>query len=323
MNKPIVLSGLVLAALTAFAGAKVCDQNYHLQEAWQFTLTGNASGSMTAGAGLKLNKSMGNATLLHDSTEYRMITDWNANGTCDTWVKREVTFAHRAKAAKVFTSQASNDYSVKINDGEFKFKAPAWDEYWFGFASSVVGEQVNLYDAVGKFKGKPGLSLWYGNATMKRTLYSSTGASKGSFTHFYPEQTSHPDSAALTKVLLDTWKTYVNSDTQKVEFTVQLIKIAYDSFPTPTTRVAASKAKANGFQAVRAGELMLIKAGDKAVGGEAVSLYGMMGNKIATLHPTGYYYQWNGKTAQGAAAPPGVYFVQAGNRILGKFFYSR
>lgn len=321
MKKLTVLTGLVLAA---WAGAKVCDQAYHLQVAFQYTLTGPALASLTAGAPVKLDKPMNNATLLHDSTEYNMITDWNGQGTCDTWVKREVTFAHRSKAAKVFTSQPTSNYFVKINDGTFAFKAPGWDEYWFGFASKVAGDTVQLYDAIGKFKNKPQLVMWYGNATMKRTMYNAgTGTSKGSFTHFYPEQTSHPDSAALTKVLLDTWKNYTVSDTQKIDFTVQLIKILYDSLPTPSSRVAATKSKANGFQSSQTGGAVLIKAGANAVAGEPLSLYGMMGNKVTTLHPTGYYYQWNGKTAQGADAPPGVYFVQAGNHILGKFFFSR
>jgi hypothetical protein len=260
---------------------------------------------------------------LHDSTEYRMITDWDGQGTCDTWVKKEVTFAKRIKAKPTFAYEKTSEYSVKINDGEFKFKAPGWDEYWFGFASSVSGETISLYDAVGKFKGKPMLVMWYGNATMKRTIYSTTGASKGSFTHFYPELTSHPDSSALTAVLLNTWKAYAPSDTQKIEFTVQLIKIMYDSLPSPQSGIRAAAAKATGFQVSQTGNLVLIQPGANNASGEPLSLYGMMGNKIASLHPTGYIYQWNGKTASGADAPTGVYFVQSGSRILGKFFYSR
>jgi hypothetical protein len=322
MKKITVLTGLILAT---WAGAKVCEQAYHLQEAFQYILTGNSPATLkTVGAGYKLDKGMNAATLLHDSTEYKMITDWN--GSCE-WAKSEVDFAYRKKGTHNFTVQNSMDYSVKIDDRTFSFKKPGWDDYWFGIASKVSGDTIALYDAVGKFKNKPQLNLWYGNATMKRTLYSSTGASKGSFTHFYPELTSHPDSAALDSILLATWSSFTNSDTQKVEFTVQLIKLTYDSVPTPSTGVRAhNKAKTglNGFQASQTGNLVLIQPGDKkAATGEPLSLYGMMGNKIAALHPTGYVYQWNGKTSEGADAPTGVYFVQSGSRILGKFFYSR
>jgi hypothetical protein len=322
MKKLTVLTGLVLAA---WAGAKVCDQTYHLQEAYQYTLTGTTAvaAALKAGATVKLDKPMGNATLLHDSTEYRMITDFDAKGTCDAWVKREVTFATRKKAAKTWSSLPTMDYSIKFNDNAFTHKLPGWDEYWFGLASSVTGETVALWDAVGKYKKNPLMTMWYGNAIMKLTTRTKNGALVGTSTGFFSETPSHSDSATLATVLLNGWKSTVPADTQTIEFTVQLIKMTYDSIPTPVTRVAAGKAKASGFQASQTGNLVLIKVGDKAAGSEPLSLYGMMGNKIATLHPTGYYYQWNGKTAQGADASPGVYFVQAGNRILGKFFFSR
>jgi len=81
---------------------------------------------------------------------------------------------------------------------------------------------------------------------------------------------------------------------------------------------------AAGFQASQVGNLVLIQSGAPASGlSEPLGLYNMMGHKMAALHPTGYVYQWNGKTSAGAEAPTGVYFVQSGSRILGKFFYSR
>jgi hypothetical protein len=311
--------------LVAWAGAEVCTQGYHLQAAYQVLLTGKSSSSMVPGLPLKLDKAMSKATLLHDSTEYKMITDWD-KGPCDVWTNREVTFATRKKAAKSFTAITTSEYYVKSNVGEFQTKKPGWDEYWYGFASKVDKNSIMLYDAVGKFKNATQLVSWYGNATMKRTYRNVTGSIDSTFTHYYPELTSHPDSAALIKVLLDTdnWKAFIPvAGKLDIDFQVQLIKIQYDSLPTPISGIAVGKAKASGFQVSQTGNLVLIKAGEKAAGTEPLSLYGMMGNKIATLHPTGYFYQWNGKTSFGADAPTGVYFVQSGNRILGKFFYSR
>lgn len=318
-------AGLILAAL---AGAKVCDEVYHMQSATQYTLEGDSPATLAQkGAAVPLDKTMNGATLLHDSTEYKMITDFDATGTCDAWVKKSVNFAFRAKAAKNFSPIAEN-YSIKINDGAFTYKTPGWDEYWFGFASKVSGDTVVLYDEIGKKKNVTPLYLWYGNAILKRTLKSGTGATKGTLTHFYPELTSHPDSSALAQVLVNTWKQYVKSDTQEVLFTVQLIKITYDSVATPIStglrEVKARSVPASGFQANQMGQMVLIQPGSKQTDfAEPLSLYGMMGNKISTLYPTGYAYQWNGKTSYGADASTGVYFVQAGNRVLGKFFYNR
>ena len=325
--KPTIslFTGLILAA---WAGAKVCDQSYHLQTATQVMLEGESPTSLKQkGEALKLSKSMGNATILHDSTEYKLLTDFDASGgagACDAWVSRKVSYAIRKKAEKSFNA-SQLDYFLKINDTEFTFKKPGWDDYWFGIATEVHGDTVNLYDGIGKKKSGAEIFIWYGNAILKRTIKSSTGASKGTLTHFYSEVTSYPDSAALTTVLLDGWKTYVKNDTQDVVFSVQLIKLTYDSMETPVVRLHDRKSQTtSGFQASQVGQMVLIQSGIRSTDvAQPLSLYGMMGNKVATLHPTGYVYQWNGKTAFGTDAPTGVYFIQVGERTLGKFFYSR
>ena len=323
MKKLLILSGLILAA---WAGAKVCDQTYHLQEAYQIIMTGHTSAGLIAGPKVALDKTMNAATVISDGTEYKILTDWDASGTCDTYVKKEVKFAFRKKGDTHFTAQATNDYSLKINEGEYAYKKPGWDDYWFGIASSVNGTAVTLYDAIGKSKANPQFHVWYGNVVLKQTLRSQTGADTGTNTYSYPELTSHPDSASLRALLVDSLKIAVKSEAKDMAYTFQLIYAAYDSLPSPISSLAASKRKPNGFQATQTGNLVLIQAGEKganANASEPLGLYGMMGSKVAALHPTGYMYQWNGKTSAGAEAPTGVYFVQAGNRILGKFFYTR
>ncbi|HKP97752.1 MAG TPA: hypothetical protein VJ385_18580 [Fibrobacteria bacterium] len=321
MKKLTILTSLFLAA---WAGAKICDQGYHLQEAYQIILKGNSSSSLQPqGASVKLGKAMGNATVLHDETEYRIITDWAKGTNCDIWEKRDVNFAYRKKGETQFSTR-TDGYFVKLDSVPFTHKTPGWDDYWFGFASTVSGTTVNLYDAVGKNVEKPTLHTWYGNAVLKQTLRSAEGADSGSRTYYYSELTSHPDSAVLSKLLANGFKPTIQSEPKDLLYTVQLIRITYDSVETPATRTIAAKQKSSGFQASQTGSLVLIQLGEKAAHvSEPLSLYGMMGNKVATLHPTGYLYQWNGKTSAGAEAPIGVYFVQSGNRILGKFFYTR
>ncbi|MEO7426553.1 MAG: hypothetical protein ABI036_15295 [Fibrobacteria bacterium] len=325
MKKLSVLMGLVLAA---WAGATVCQQTYHLQEAYQVILTGHTPSTLEQqGARTLLNKSMSNAAVISDGTEYRILTDWDATGTCDTYVKKEIKFAHRKKGDAQFSVEVTNNYALKINDGEYGYKKPGWDEYWFGIADSVNGSTVTLYDAIGKSKSKTQFHVWYGNVVLKQTLRSQTGADTGTSTYSYPVLTSHPDSAVLRAVLVDSLKTAVQSEPKDLAYTFQLIYAAYDSVPSPVAiggRGVKAQVNANGFQATQTGNVVLIRPGEKSANAsEPLSLYGMMGNRIAALHPTGYLYQWNGKTFSGADAPTGVYFVQSGNRILGKFFYTR
>lgn len=320
MQKNIILLGL---AFCGFAAAKVCDQTYHFQEATQYILTGPSLGQLVPGSATRLNKSMGEATLLHDSTAYKILTDWDGKGSCDGWVKREVTYAVRGKGAKSFASQTFPDYYVRFFDGEYTYKKPGWNEYWFGIADMMKGDTAFLADQAGKFKADANLTLWYGTASMKLTTRTKNGALVNTQTGFLMEAGDHPDSATLAADLIASWKDVKLADTQTVDYTVQLIKVRYDSIPSPS-RLVAGKPRANpGFSARQTGNLVLIQTGAKGAGSEPLGLYNMLGYRIATLHPTGSQYQWNGKTAVGADAPTGVYFIQNGNRVLGKFFYAR
>jgi hypothetical protein len=302
--------------------AKVCDQAYHFQEGYQYIFTGTSKTSLTSSAPNKLDKQMGSATILHDSTAYKILTDWDAKGSCDSWVKREVSFAERDPAAKEFQSSTSSDHYVRFFDGKYPYKTPGWDEYWFGIADGMHGDTALLSEEAGKFKNQSQLNLWYGAAIVKITTRTKNGALVQTQNGFMKTAASHPDSAALATDLLSSWDNIKMADTQTVDYTLQLIRIRYDTLPSPIG-VKAQKTDASGFLARQTGNLVLIQTGERAAESGPLALYNMLGNKIATLHPTGFYYQWNGKTAVGADAPTGVYFVQAGNRVLGKFFYSR
>src|SRR3954466_9935165 len=86
MKKTLILTGLVFVA---WAGAKVCDQTYHMQSAKQVLLEGDVFDNLKpkAGSGLALTKAMDNALLIHDSTQYKVVTDFDASGTCSDWTK--------------------------------------------------------------------------------------------------------------------------------------------------------------------------------------------------------------------------------------------
>jgi hypothetical protein len=319
MRKIAILLSTLLSGL---AVAKICDQSYHFQEAYQYIFTGTSKTGLTASAPTKLDKQMKSAALLSDSTAYKILTDWDASGSCDGWVKREVTFAIRDRAAKSFQTSTSSDNSVRFFDGAYTYKTPGWDEYWFGIADTIQGSTAILAEEVGKFKNQSMLNIWYGAARIKITTRTKNGALVDTGSGYLLTAASHPDSAALASVLLSSWDNVKIADTQTVDYTLQLIRIRYDSMPSPAGLAKGPKATVGSFLARQTGNLVLIQTGEKAAESGPIALYNMLGSKIATLHPTGFLYQWNGKTAVGADAPTGVYFVQAGNRVLGKFFYS-
>jgi hypothetical protein len=266
---------------------------------------------------------MASAASLSDSTAYKILTDWDAKGTCDAWVKREVTFAVRDPGSKAFQNNTSSDHYVRFFDGTYPYQAPGWDEYWFGIAEAMHGDTAVISDDVGKYKNKSLLNLWYGAASIKITTRTKNGALVQTQNGFVRTAASHPDSATLAHDLLSRWDDINLADTQTVDYTLQLIRIRYDSVPSPDALSRTVKGDGGRFQAREIGGLVLIQAGEKAAESGPLALYNMLGNKIATLHPTGFIYQWNGKTSVGSDAPTGVYFVQVGNRVLGKFFYSR
>jgi hypothetical protein len=311
---------LLSTFLSGLAMAKICDQSYHLQDAYQYIFTGASKTGLTSSGPTKLDKQMQAAASISDSTAYMIITDWDAKGSCDAWVKREVTFA-TSDHGKAFQTSTANDY-VRFFDGTYTYQTPGWNEYWFGIAAEMHGDTAVLSEEVGKFKNQSLPNLWYGAATIKITTRTKNGALVKTQSGYVRTAASHPDSATLATDLLSRWDDITLSDTQTVDYSLQLIRIRYDSVPSPIA-IAKPKNVAGGrFQAREIGNLVLIQTGEKAAESGPLALYNMLGNKVATLHPTGYLYQWNGKTAVGADAPAGVYFVQAGNRVLGKFFYS-
>lgn len=317
-------------ALAVGAYAAICDKTYYMQNGSLYTLTGATPATLASSARVTVGTNMAGVEAIHPQTEYEMVTRFEGNGACADWKKTNVDMAIRKAGASAFNNQATTSNYIRLHSTPYPFAANVNFEYWFGFAESLSGDTARIFEAIGKLKnGGPNLHVWYGTATMTRNFKDRVlGTPKGSVTHFYQALTSHPDSAALQNGLLDSWKNEKDNDTQTVSFKVQMLKVLYDSVPPPTgirdRGGMASKSKSAGFQASRSGNLMLIRPAEgKVAPDEALGLFNMMGHKIATLHPTGYLYQWNGRTAAGAEAPTGVYFVQSGSRILGKFFYSR
>lgn len=321
-----MLAGLLM---TAVAEAAVCDKIYYMQSGTQVILAGPSPAALAQTGRLVVDKSLGGVEVLHPETEYDVVTRFEGKGSCADWKQTTMDFASRKKGSNAFVPTSSDTNWVKLHSTPYSPDTTVGFEYWFGFASSRQGNTVILFEAIGKLRTAAQPHAWFGTATMTQNLrqIGPGGAvtPKGSRTHFFRSLASHPDSAALQALLLKNWKDEKDNDTQTVSFKVQLLKVIYDSIPSVSgIRGGAAKSKPGSFQASQSGKIVFIRPGaGQGIPSEALGLYNMMGYKIATLHPTGYLYQWNGRTALGAEAPTGVYFVQSGARTLGKFFYSR
>jgi hypothetical protein len=258
--------------------------------------------------------------VLDNLLRYEIITRFE--GSCTKAVK-PVTLKVKPRNAATFAPDSiDNGYSVQMFDTTTMIGTKKFD-YWFGFFKPK--DTLRTYLGRINAQGDAFVNWYVGVTYLDSTKNDTSGLWGAPQTHFY-DLTGPDDSVTLERQFLDQTirKQPANGPKYRAHYQVEFLKVSYENKPAPT-RLAqpAHRSNASGFLASQTGNLMLIQVGDKSVNGQPLSLFGMLGNRIATLHPTGYLYQWNGKTAVGGDAPTGVYFVQAGNRVLGKFFYSR
>jgi hypothetical protein len=318
--KALAFAGLAAAALHAFP----CDKAYHLQSATEVILTGKKLDELTRQSSKVFDKTLDGASLLFDSTEYKIVTDFEGAGSCETQKLTNIDYAYRAKKGTSFGPLHESNRYVQFVPGDNPFGGVAMD-YWFGLTASTDSTAA-YFAVIGKPKAMSQLQAWYGNATLEKTIVDPVLGTKkpGGSTRFYWNALTHLDSTVLFKSLTDAWKTEVNNDSIHLNFKIQIIKVVYDSTAPTPLGLRGARTKVAGFHAEQVGNLVLINAGEWKQGvSEPLGLFNMMGQKVAALHPTGYLYQWNGKSSMGGDAGTGVYFVQSGSRVLGKFFYTR
>ncbi len=312
-----VLVVALLGLVPSLTLAALCDDTYNLQSVSQTFYTGANPKSLTKGTAKVINPNLSNLDILSQSANYKFVSKFD--GSCS---KGATTIVFKTKGAgkSAFTDTTDKSYQIELFDSSTQVDKFKYD-FWFGFYHPA--------DALVAYLGRTNANATaFVNAYSLVTYVDSVQDDSTLIWHVssgYVGPSGPADSASLYDRLLAATglmnTTFTNK--HKAYFTVQMLTFSYENKPAPVSVVSAKKTM-TGFQANQTGNLVLIRAGEKGVNtSEPLSLYGMMGNKVAALHPTGYLYQWNGKTSAGADAPTGVYFVQAGNRILGKFFYSR
>lgn len=303
--------------LPALTWAALCDETYYLNSVSQTIHSGDNPTALTVSARSTVKPNLSDLTILDSNVAYNVITRFE--GSCAKAVK-PITLKSKPAGNHPFKDSVDNTYSVQMFDTNTKVDEFEYD-YWFGFFKPAGA----LKFALGRYNAKSEMFVnWYVGVVWRDSVRdANSGIWAPATTHFYP-LVGPDDSAVLQERMVDATIGQETVDANhKGRYTVQFLKVSYDS-KQPTRVLTRNRPASSGFQANQTGDLVLIRPNVSASGtGEALSLYGMMGNKVATLHPTGYAYQWNGRTFAGANAPTGVYFVQSGNRILGKFFYTR
>jgi hypothetical protein len=310
------LISYLLFALPVLSMAAICDDTYYLNSVSQVIWSGGNPKNLTLKKASEVKVDLSNLDIINPVVTYRVISRFE--GSC-TKAAKPILYKYKGLAKTAFIDTTQSDKLIQMFDSNTRVEAKTFD-YWFGFFNS--GTVLDSY--LGRVNAKSEVFYnWYAAVYWTDSVRNTTsGLWSEVESHFY-DLNGPGDSTALDHGLLDSsgLRNTVIDENHHSFFTVQFVKVTYKN--EPPSRILSRK-PASGFQARQTGNLVLIQPGEKqAVHGEQVSLYGMMGNKVATLHPTGYVYQWNGRTSQGAEAPTGVYFLQAGNRILGKFFYTR
>lgn len=328
LGDDLKLHSAVIAGLlaTSWASALVCDNTFYFQSAYQVILAGETTDALVTQSSGPVPITMNGVEPLHADAEYNVMTRFKGAGACNEYKQTEIEYASRTKGQNGFQAKTTTSTHVKLNSFPYPFTQGFETDYWFSFASGFRGDTALVFEAVTKPKSSTQLHQWYGNAIVTRKVHvPNVGTEVGTRYQSWPTLNFDADSAALVTSLLRLWTDIKRNDSQVVEFKVQLIRVTYDSVQPPANLPRkVAKSKASGFTASQTGRMVIIHPGDgRASSSEALGLYNMMGHRIATLHPTGYVYQWSGRTDVGAEASTGVYFVQRSSRILGKFFYSR
>lgn len=305
----VMIPGITFAAL--------CDDTYYLQSISETVYSGASPRAMTIVVMKTVAPNLANLTILNNSMNYTILSGFD--GAC-TKSNKPLHYKVKAASKSTFTDSTSNDYQVQLYDTNTHVENFNLT-YWFGFYKPV--NSLNFFLGMEDINTKV-FSNYYAAVVYKDSIRDPVGGI-WSLARTTSYNLSGPaDSAYLDKAMLDATgvRNLVVDENHKGFYSVQFLRVKYSN--QVTSSLNAPKKGISAFQASQLGHTVLIQPGlDKSSNPVPLAIYGMMGNKVATLFPTGYAYNWNGNTSTGAEAPTGVYFVQAGNRVLGKFFYSR
>ena len=305
--------------LVAIAAAPLCGDTYYLQSVKQTLLMGTDAKALTVKSVKDVSPNLTDFEV-NGSVNYKLLTQFE--GSCTKAIK-PITFKKRTVGSTTFTDTVDNSYQVQLYDTNTRVSEFKYDQ-WFGFFKPAE----SLHFVLGNYSAHPESFVnWYVAMTYTDSMHlpdsvRANGGPQWGFSTSTYSLSGPDDSLVLEKMVIDSTirKIVPDSNHKNYSFTVQFLKMSYGN-SRPVIGIKQAKSPSH-FKASQWGQIVLIQSESiKSDLSETVNLLDMLGNKITSLHPTGYAYQWNGKTAAGADASTGVYFVQVGNRVVGKFFY--
>lgn len=305
----------ILALVPALIWGQLCSDPFSVKTATQTLLSGSDPKNLTVHRTKQLNANLSDVDVLIPDMSYKMLIGFQ--GSC-TKKANPMTFVEKPKAGN-FARKTETKWLVQMYDSSTQLSGMKF-EYWFGFFDPP--DTTRVVGFVGRKKGEDVFKGTYISATLLDSVRDPTsGLWKAQGTPYY-NQSGPLDSASAHAYIMTAPEiaAAVPNANHHYYLTLQFITLGY------TNQALAIRDRArfqrSGLQVSHVGDMTLIRPGEAIKAGEPLYLYNMLGGQVATLHPTGYLYQWNGKHASGADAPAGVYFVQGGGRILGRFLHS-
>lgn len=312
-----ILSALFLGILplALWAAPPLCDDTYYLQSVKQTMLTGTDAKALTVKSVKDIRPDLTNLDPLNGSMSYKIISKFE--GACSKAIK-PVSFLSRTPEKPTFVESKESIYAIQMFDtntrvGDFKY------DYWFGFFKSADTLRIVLGNTAAK---SAAFVNWYLAITYSDSIRDSSHIWKQSTSTY--SLTGPDDSLLLEKLVLDETirKIVPDANHKSYVFSAQFIKVSYGNSP-PVVGIKPAKSVSD-FSANQIGQMVFIRSEHQKFDfRETMNLLDMMGNKISSLYFNGNSYQWNGKTFAGSDASTGVYFIQTGNGVVGKFFYTR
>lgn len=303
-------------ALPAAIPAAICDAAYHLQSATQYLYTTQDVNQLGVPAVKSLSSDLSDMSFVFDSTSYRLIHSFE--GACGNFATKPIKYRVRNKGAKTLVDGVQSDIYNRLFDSNSVLSGKNF-LYWFGF--SFNPDTVHYF--IGRDKSENSLfTAWYGAAVLRDSTRDGASGLWRSSVGYQLQSQGPSDSLFLAGQVLQGWKSVVFDANHQGAFTLQLIKLTYDSVPSPTAlRPSPAKAqKAFGLSVSQNGGQVRITQGSGALG--QIQLFDMLGHKVAQLRPTGAAYLWNGRNLQGQPAIGGIYFAESAGKVVGKFLYT-
>ena len=311
------LLAILALGFVQWGTASICSQSYHQQATTQIILIGADRATPVKQSSRILSTNFKDMSVLLDDISYQFLTDWP--GPCNDGKTKSLSYRMKIKGDTLKSVLDTGLTEMLFDDVHL---AGTKFEFWFRFTHQP-DSLPRTDEIVGKDSGATKFVRWTGTTVLKLTTTNPSSGLTKTTQSFLPYTITNLDSTTLVNTLLSTWKDKVFDTNSKGEITYQLFKTAFDSVATVVSTKYQNKSMGNAFSVTQAGKSIIIHLAKQNENMQPLYLMDMFGHQLKTIYPTGYSFIWNGNSSTENRLPSGVYFLQQGDKILGKFFYSK